>query len=779
MNDTGPEALDGNSPEDGEKISIGYAAWRRLRPVWISLLMLGLILGISTSSIQEAQWLDNSRPLVNLLVWAMLFGVLVSRLRWPGWFAGVYTLFASVLFSLQTIGRVFPSLATVLSQTSAESSQGIRVRALNLVDRIASWSTSLRLGENITDTGLFVVVFGIILWAAAVWLAWCVLRRRRPLEGLIPLGLLLGINTYLSKQGTLYLWMYILFALLLVAHSAWQTLHEDWDRRHVDYPDDLGEWVFGASIMTMLIVSLVYLLPYVATPNGWDLISKWTRPVRETAAQTTERLFADVNPAEVVVYAPLAVTPNLQSIGAPVETSTDTVMYVTISDPPPPAPQLIGRVPSPPQHYWRNEILTTYNGTGWEPAKLQAIGSIPGLTGEAPNGRYALEQTFDVVARHTEQLFAANEPVTPGEGTALRYAQPDNSTLVAGKTSKYSVTSYATRVTAVALRGDTGAYPPAILTTYTQLPASLPERVRNMADRVVGRANNAYDMAMAIQTYLRETYPYNLKVAPPPPGRDAVDYFLYEAQEGFCSYFSSAMAVMLRSEGVPARVVTGYATGEYDTQRRAYRVPLSASHAWVEVYFPSYGWVEFEPTPALSVFDYPESGAMPPIEQARTTPEEAAGGVSLFANPLALAAGGILLAALLAFAGARLPDAWRGRKEMRLPVNQASGLYWEVRRALARSGMRTGASTTPSEFLAAYGPSLAGRARLYEAVQLATSLYQQARYSPVAPDLNEISSARRAWREAFRERVKLRVGIVWRKLKPTRSFFPHYNLSKK
>ncbi len=744
--------------------SLVQAAWVRFRPVWVPLVLLGIVLGVCISSIQTAKWLDDSTPLANMLAIGMLFGALVSRLRWPGWFAGLYSLLASILVALQILGVVFPSPATFLSQSIAESSQGIRLRAYNLFERLSGWATSLRNGANVTDTGLFVLVFGILGWAAIVWLAWSVLRRKRPLEGLIPLGLLLGINTYLTKQGTLYLWMYLLFTLLLMIYASWSNQHLDWDRRKVDYPEDLGEWVFGAASAAMMIATLVYILPIIATPEGWSTISSWTQDLREQTAVTTERLFANVNPVQIEVYAPLAVTPNLESIGAPVSDSQETVMYVTVSDPPPPPPELLGRAPAPLQHYWRSQILASYNGQGWEPAATQALDPLAG-DGQIPDGRYALEQTFDLVARHDQELFSVSQPVAPGEGVSLRFTKPDASALVSGKASQYSVTSYATHVTAVQLRADSRDIPTEILQAYLQLPKSLPQRVRNMANRVVAGASSPYDKAIAIQDYLRKTYPYNLDVAPPPPGRDAVDYFLYEAQAGFCSYYASAMAVMLRAQGVPARVVTGYATGEYERERGDYRVALAAAHAWVEVYFPSYGWVEFEPTPARSIFIYPESAAPQPVENSTTPQKQQPGRLSLFQNPLALALYSALLAVALVFLGMRLWDAWRRRQAMRLPGNQVAGLYWDMRRSLARSGMRTTASTTPSEFLTVYQPSLTGRSRLLDAVQLATALFQKASYSPAPPTGEDIRRTQTAWRQAYRERFELRAATYWRILK--------------
>src|SRR6185369_17274370 len=96
-------------------------------------------------------------------------------------------------------------------------------------------------------------------------------------------------------------------------------------------------------------------------------------------------------------------------------------------------------------------------------------------------------------------------------------------------------------------------YPAAIRDAYLQLPASLPGRVADLAKQIVNGATDPYDQALRLQDYLRANYTYRLDVPSPPAGRDAVDYFLYEAPGGYCSYYASALAVMLRTRGVPAR----------------------------------------------------------------------------------------------------------------------------------------------------------------------------------------------------------------------------------
>src|SRR5207237_7528723 len=105
--------------------------------------------------------------------------------------------------------------------------------------------------------------------------------------------------------------------------------------------------------------------------------------------------------------------------------------------------------------------------------------------------------------------------------------------------------------------------------------------------------SDACDEAKAIETYLRQNYTYSTHIAQPPPGVDRVEWFLFQGKEGYCEYYASAMVVMLRTLGVPARLATGYAPGDYDPNTQTYTVKESAAHAWPEVYFPSYGWIEF------------------------------------------------------------------------------------------------------------------------------------------------------------------------------------------
>jgi hypothetical protein len=131
--------------------------------------------------------------------------------------------------------------------------------------------------------------------------------------------------------------------------------------------------------------------------------------------------------------------------------------------------------------------------------------------------------------------------------------------------------------------------------TYLQLP-KLDPRIPELAKQITGRAGNPYDQARAVESYLRSHYGYTLDLTGTPPP-DPLAYFLFQRRAGHCEYFASAMTVMLRSVGIPARLVNGFLTGEYNDVGGDFIVRASDAHSWVEVFFPSIGWLTFDPTP--------------------------------------------------------------------------------------------------------------------------------------------------------------------------------------
>ena len=146
----------------------------------------------------------------------------------------------------------------------------------------------------------------------------------------------------------------------------------------------------------------------------------------------------------------------------------------------------------------------------------------------------------------------------------------------------------------------------AFIDLYTQLPDSLPDRVRQLAEEITANKTNRYDKANAIVRYFKENpYVYETQnVAVPGKDDDYVDQFLFDTLNGYCDNYSSSMVVLLRTLDIPARWVKGYTSGEYQkniTENvKLYEITNNNAHSWVEVYFPGVGWVPFEPTKSFS-----------------------------------------------------------------------------------------------------------------------------------------------------------------------------------
>jgi len=132
---------------------------------------------------------------------------------------------------------------------------------------------------------------------------------------------------------------------------------------------------------------------------------------------------------------------------------------------------------------------------------------------------------------------------------------------------------------------------------YLTLPQSVGQDVSALAGEICARLDNDYDRAAAICMYLQNSYPYTLLQSEPPVNRDFVTWFLFEEKRGYCTSFASAMAVMCRAVGIPARYIEGYAAVP-DADGVA-RVTQEHGHAWVEAYFPGFGWLSFDPTPGM------------------------------------------------------------------------------------------------------------------------------------------------------------------------------------
>jgi transglutaminase-like putative cysteine protease len=257
---------------------------------------------------------------------------------------------------------------------------------------------------------------------------------------------------------------------------------------------------------------------------------------------------------------------------------------------------------------WRGVGLTSFDGTHWfndnteqspiTPASEQRL-VLSRLEGWQSRSRRPLRYHVLRSALSTDVLFAAPTPqevVGRFHMLAIDETGSLHSPQYAFEPLAYDVVSETGVPSAWELRQTSTDYPDDVRLTYLRLP-DLDPRVADLARQVTSAATNNYDRASAIQDYLRSNFRYTLDPSAIEPQNPIVS-FLFKSKSGFCEYFAASMAVMLRTLNIPSRLVNGFQTGSYNRIGKDFVVRARDAHSWVEVYFPKYGWITFDPTPA-------------------------------------------------------------------------------------------------------------------------------------------------------------------------------------
>jgi transglutaminase-like putative cysteine protease len=427
----------------------------------------------------------------------------------------------------------------------------------------------------------------------------------------------------------------------------------------------------------------------------------------------------------------------------------DTAIRGTLSN------QVVFRVRADRPTFWVAETFDAWNGRGWSQTPPRPgrpvffsvdVGppfTLPVPSGEVAQGKPDL-QTFYVVQTGANLiLHAAN--ATQVWFPAQRLFVADDGTIRAGTSmgagSIYTVESAVNTATPDQLRA-AGSSPfagsaldPPDRARYTQLPHSYPQ-VAALAAAVTADQPTVYDKVTALEAWIGAHTRYTTDIPPLAPGQDTVTEFLFGNRRGYCEQISTALTVMLRTLGIPAREATGYVPGPFNPLTDLYDVQAKDAHAWVQVWFPGYGWQSFDPTASVPVANPSPAAAL--AHDAR----DAVGRLPLV--PL-----GVALAAAVAGLGAFL--FWR-----RTPATWAAA----VTRQLERAGRRAGLAEEPGQSLLTLGARLddlwpPGQVPPPGARALAVAA-EQAAYGTGPPDPETrrqlLGAAKRLAREARRRR---------------------------
>jgi len=469
-------------------------------------------------------------------------------------------------------------------------------RIAQLITRIFDWGYQAVTGGIGQDALIFVTLLSALFWILGYNAAWNTYRRVRVWRAILPLGVmvLVIIYYYIGPAPMMrYLALYVLFALLYIARSYVLEQEEIWQREQVAYDSAVrSDSLRVTLVMALITLSIAWALPGA---DAWPgLASTWRRlsqPLR-FVQEEWQRLFSDLhgNPTLKIVEPYGASLP----LGGP-RALQDTVLMDIAA-------------PREGRYYWFGAAYDRYEGNRWRASEKERILLTPGRQPPGMAGytlRRTVTQTVTSYVQGLHLLIGASQPIAiTRDAEALVNLSGDAplefirvfSTLPLDAGDQYVVASQVSYADATSLREASTDYPDWVRRRYLQLPTSLPDRVRLLAEEITADADNPYDKAVALEQYLRHNIAYDLTPPDLPEGRDYVDFLLFGSQRDYCTGYASAMVVMARSLGIPARLAAGYSEGEYDTERGVFRVREKNAHSWAEVYFPDYGWIEFEPT---------------------------------------------------------------------------------------------------------------------------------------------------------------------------------------
>jgi transglutaminase-like putative cysteine protease len=593
---------------------------------WISLFLVAVLAVAVGWSLDDAALVLGQRSWTDFLPWVSLGGVAAgfigAQARWSRPVAHlVGAAFAAVIVPL-IIGSILAPTGSPAERYQATASSTFSA-VLDFAVR----------GLPLTrETGHYLLVLGLLCWANGQFAASAVFRHGRPIGPIIVLGTVLVANMSATVHDQI--WFLVLFsmaALFLLTRLHALDERATWIRRRIGDPSTVGSlYLRGGTVF--IVVAIFASLALTATARSAPLAGFWddARPALVEVSQWLQRI--------------IPAAPDARSVGVPSFGQQVTIggTWSTSNDP---ALEIFRKPGDDRPFYWRATAYDRFTLFGW---------SSTDPTEEArPAGSTILESTFDAIpdtaARTQESFrivpqttlfkvaFSPMDPLSIDQDTTLTTSGEAGffqSIAISSRTT-YTVTASIPEladvdggVTQNRLRAAGRNYPLEIAGRYLGVPAGAMGPAANalLGDikaglKQAGR-DTPFDLATAVVAKLHSSeFTYSTSV----PGvcdRDAsiVECFA-RARVGFCEYYASTMAILLRAEGIPTRMAEGFLPGRLDVATGRESIRTGAAHAWVEAYFPGIGWYPFDPTGGglANTEDVPP-GSVQPIPSATPRP---------------------------------------------------------------------------------------------------------------------------------------------------------------
>ena len=568
------------------------------RAGWLSLGLLAVMALAVAWSVQGAGWLDQLDYLAPLALWAVLAGALIGIVRMSIVIALPLGAVVGAGFVLWAIGGEYYTPLSQLGRMDALRSE-LLVFIYDLID--SGYPSTL---------APYAIGLGVLMWTTAFTAAYVVYRYHRVLDAILLLGaaIVTNMSAVIAPLGELVL--FVIAAILLWLRAALVNRQDGWQRRRVnetlEVPPSIMRTgiIFGAGS-----VLLAYVLTSVAIAA--PLTGAW---------RNLDGVWTGVRDQFDGAFSSLT-NPNSRITGNSFGSSFTIVGEWVSSD-----EEVLVLAAERPL-YLRTRTHDIWLGHGWDsttgPKRGVAAGDL--LFGVPTSERPTVDEgdgvslasiTIEMRRSLGRQLFTAGSPLEvyapvqitePAGLPLLGYIEAANAI---GEGESYTQAVLISEATEAQLAAAGTAYPQAVKDLYLST-RGITDRVAALAREVTEGADNPYEQAKALARYLRgPDFTYSTRGLEVPRGADLVDTFLFgeNGKIGYCQHYASAMALMARSLGLPARVAVGFAPGEAAGED-LWLVRQANAHAWVEIFFPGYGWQIFEATKSIDPRFVRDSGA--------------------------------------------------------------------------------------------------------------------------------------------------------------------------
>jgi transglutaminase-like putative cysteine protease len=558
---------------------------------WTDFISIGLLIGIHWALSQRlffTNWDDDIFVLENLISLGTVLGFLLGYSK--------FNVRTSLFLSFAYGAVLIPWQFIILLSENVEYLE----RLTSLYGRLSE--SFWLLGQNLPleDSFLFLLMMALIIWCVGISAAFQLIRNASPWPILLTEGVFVLIIEYYNYYQTGASWfsaIFFMLLLMLLGRLYFLKNRLAWQELGVKTDSEVGFDMSKATLLSgLLIIIFAWGIPSFTeafTPGSAlrDRLGDNWQNLSERFSNLTSPLS---NPDRLSSQS----FENTFMLGTGTELGDSLVLELHLTQP----------QPESARFYWRSQIFDKYSDDQWRTthSAREQFGApekyipLPGWLASqkvefaitshipltsivfAPALPYSVSRPFEVIYQPIEDNLwdvagvYFQDPISAGE---IYYA--------ASSVSTPSITQ---------LRVSSSDYPEWIREYYLQLPDDFSQLIGSLALEITQSDLTNYDRAASITQYLRNEIIYKEVIPSPPARSDPIEWFLFESKSGFCNYYATAEILLLRSIGIPARLVIGYAQGKWDSEDNTFLVYQRDGHAWPEVFFPDIGWVEFEPT---------------------------------------------------------------------------------------------------------------------------------------------------------------------------------------